>query len=144
MYYEVFTTDYLQVVFRDDNHLLIARWLRPTSLAETQTGYLAVLRAAEAQQCRRWLVDLRRRNMLPPDALNWLYVTFFNQAAAQLGGQLAVAYLIAPTHLQHTDPDMVARFQAEGAVPAGNWRHFTDERAANDWLEQQRPDRHSA
>jgi hypothetical protein len=140
MYHELVTTDYLQVVFRDDNRLLIARWLRPTTLEETQTGYLAMLRAAEAQQCRRWLVDLRRRNMLPADALSWLYVTFFNQAAAQLGGQLSVAYLIAPTHLQHNDPDMTARFQAEGEVPAGRWRHFTDEGTANDWLAQQRPD----
>lgn len=138
MYHDLFTTDYLQVVFRDDDHRLIARWLRPTTLDETQTGYLAVLRAAEEQRCRHWLVDLRRRNMLPAAAVSWLYVTFFNHAAAQLAGRLSIAYLIAPTHLRPDDPDMAARFQPEGEVAAGRWRHFTDERTANDWLAQQR------
>ena len=51
--------DFLDISYRADLDVLMARWLRPVELPELQAGYEQILAAAQAGAGRRWLGDVR-------------------------------------------------------------------------------------
>ena len=57
--------DYLEISCQADLDLLIARWLIPIELPRMQQGHQLLLEAARAGNCRRWLLDVRRRLNTP-------------------------------------------------------------------------------
>ena len=125
--------DFLHLAYRPDLHLLVGRWRRPVSGAELRRGYRAMLAAAEAAGCPRWLVDVRGRGLPDAAAARWLAGTFLPQLPARLAGPLCLAYLVGPRHR--------APLGAAAAGPPGGPEvaFFEDEGALNGWLAQRRP-----
>ena len=58
--------DYLEVNYRADLDLLIARWLIPIELPRMRQGYQLLLEAARAGNYRHWILDVRRYLNTPP------------------------------------------------------------------------------
>ena len=58
----VWVDDFLDISYRADLDVLVARRLRPVELPELQAGYEQMLAAAQAGAGRRWLVDVRHRS----------------------------------------------------------------------------------
>ena len=57
--------DYLEISYRADLDLIIARWLIPIELPKMRQGDQLLLEAARAGNCRRWLLNVRRRLNTP-------------------------------------------------------------------------------
>jgi len=134
MYVPVYSSDSLDITYRSDTCLIIARWMRPVSPAEMHSTYEAVLEAAQQHQCRYWLLDIRRRNHSDDATAHWVTDEFMPQAAAQLQGLVYMSVLLSPTYLYE-----VAARPRLAALPVDTSRayriqYFTDEREANDWL----------
>ncbi len=126
--------DFLHLTHRPDLDLLVARWQRQTTTEEMQRGYEALLAGAVDQQCRRWLVDARRRDHANQQGTPWMVGTFFPLITSQLGGSVRLAYLLAPTHLRE--------LEADTTVPALTYfdnrpyrvLRFANEQPAMQWL----------
>lgn len=115
--------DFLELRYRPDVQLLVARWRRPVSAPELRQGYLAMLRMARAVQCCFWQVDLRSRNA--PDEVDrrWLTGEFLVQAAQRLDGPVCLGYLLTPSLLAQlggptAGSNQVAFFSEEGPLTA--------------------------
>ncbi|MFD1469349.1 hypothetical protein ACFQ48_14050 [Hymenobacter caeli] len=123
--------DFLHLAYRPDLHLLVGRWRRPVSGAELRRGYRALLAAAEAAACPRWLVDVRGRGPLDADAARWLLGEFLPRLPACLPGPVCLGYLVSPRQRAPAGP--------VGPAPAGTQvEFFEDEGALNHWLAPRR------
>ena len=116
--------DFLELRYRPDVQLLVARWHRPVSGAELRQGYYAMLRLAREVNCTRWKVDLRSRNAPAPADRHWLAAEFLVQAAQRLDGPVCLGYLLTPSLLVQLGsptpgPSRVAFFSEEG--PLTEW-----------------------
>ncbi|QDA59905.1 hypothetical protein [Hymenobacter jejuensis] len=127
--------EYLQIVFRSDLNVLVGRWMRQTTPSEMQQGYHDLLDVAVSQNCRRWLVDVRRRDHANQDGTSWMQQTFFPQLAPRLGSKVSLAYLFAPSHLND--------LEADATVPPLTYfdgrpyrvQRFVEEHIAMSWLD---------
>jgi hypothetical protein len=115
--------DFLELRYRADLQLLVARWRRPVSAAELRQGYRATLRLARAVGCPFWQVDLRSRNA--PEAADWQWLTteFLARATQRLAGPLCLGYLLSPKLLTQmggptAGTNQVAFFAEEGPLTA--------------------------
>ena len=130
----IFVQDFLEISYRSDLNLLLARWLRPIELSEMQHGYNLLLDAAAAGGCRQWLLDVRRRQNTHQVGAQWMVATFLPQLAPRLGGRTRLAYLMAPVYLRDE--------AADAAFPAADYfsdkpfvsERFIEENAALAWL----------
>lgn len=130
------TQEFLNISYRSDLDLLVGRWLRPIELAEMQQGYQQLLETAVANNCRRWLLDVRRRQNTHQIGAQWMVSTFLPLLAPQLDGRTRLAYLMAPVYLRDTAAD--AAFPPptyfEGKSFIGE--RFIEENAAIAWLNE--------
>ena len=75
----------LEITPRPDLPAIVARWQREITAAELRAGYFAILAAADALGCWRWLLDLRRREELAsPELTTWVNNDFFPQLVGRL------------------------------------------------------------
>lgn len=90
--------DYLRIQYSHDFDVLQVAWLRAVSQAELECGYQQV--QAMALRCRasRWLIDARKRPLLPGQGI-WLYQTFMPSLYAFFAEPLRVASLQTPQQL---------------------------------------------
>ena len=134
-------SDYLHIVHRPDLSMLVARWLRPVSAAETREGYLQILEAARQSHCPYWLLDGRRR--LPADAetTRWGFEEYFPHLRAQVGQVVFLSQLISPAYQQVTHTIAAFQQNEHNPSPAYRMRLFNDEAQAVAWLRscQQEP-----
>ena len=132
----ILVKDYLEISYRPDLDLLLGRWLRPIELAEMQHGYELLLEAAVASHCRRWLLDVRRRQNTHQVGAAWMVSTLLPQLAARLGGRARLAYLLVPAFLRDAAADAAFPPPAyfEGKPFIGE--RFIEERAAIAWLRE--------
>ena len=130
----ILVEDFLEISYRADLDLLLGRWLRPIELAEMQRGYQLMLDAAQAGQCRQWLLDVRRRQNTHQVGAQWMKSTFLPQLAARLGGRTRLAYLLAPAYLRDESADAAfppaAYFDGKPFVG----ERFIEENTALQWL----------
>lgn len=115
--------DFLELRYRPDVQLLVARWRRAVSRAELRQGYYAMLRLAREVGCACWKVDLRSRNAPDEADRHWLTAEFFAQAAQRLDGPVCLGYLLSPSLLAQlgtptAGPNRVAFFSEEGPLTA--------------------------
>ncbi|RZK62079.1 MAG: hypothetical protein EOO59_03485 [Hymenobacter sp.] len=90
----VFPSNAFSLEYRADLGLVIGRWLMDLPPPALQGTYEAMLAAAQAHNnCRFWLLDLRRRPVAGPDLNEWFRDQFSPRLAAVLGGPLFTAYL---------------------------------------------------
>ncbi|OGX91143.1 hypothetical protein [Hymenobacter coccineus] len=122
----------LDLVYRPDLPALIARWQREVTPYELQTGYQAVLAAADAAGCSRWLLDLRRREDVTEPAVNtWFGTTFAPELRERYGAPVRLAFLVSPLRAQQAVTAVVSAADADCRIAT-----FTDEAAAHFWLAQ--------
>lgn len=129
--------DFLEISYRADLDLLVARWLRPIELPQLQRGYGLLLEAALAGNCRRWLLDVRRRLNTHQLGASWMVSTFLPQLGPVLGGRTRLAYLLAPVYMRDSSADSAFPPAAyfEGKPFIGE--RFIEENAALAWLGQE-------
>ena len=122
--------DYLDISYRADLDVLVARWLRPVELPELQAGYKQLLAAAQAGAGRRWLIDVRRRFNTHQLGAQWMV----SSLGPALGGRSRLAYLLAPMYLRDPAADSAfpppSYFESKPFV--GN--RFMEENTAITWL----------
>ena len=116
--------DFLELRYRPDMQVLVARWRRPVSAAELRQGYYAILRLAREVNCACWQVDLRSRNAPDEADRRWLTADFLTSAAQRLDGPVCLGYLLSPSLLAQmgsptASTNRVAFFSEEG--PLTDW-----------------------
>jgi hypothetical protein len=128
-----FTLDY-----RPEQHLLIGRWLRPASLPEIQAHYQALLAAALVHdKCHHWLLDVRRRPAIDPDAALWFREEFGPQLPLALGQPVALAYFAMVNQDIATQNPALKENIRQGSLQNGHYRYFNQESDALAWLATQ-------
>ena len=138
MLFELTTTaidDFLTISYRPDLDVLVARWLRPIELPEMERGYWALLAEAELRQCRRWLLDVRRRRNTHQIGAAWMVRTLLPELGPRLGGRARLAYLLMPAFMRDEAADAAfpppAYFDGKPFVG----ERFVEEHRAFEWLQ---------
>ncbi|MDU0370627.1 hypothetical protein ACFPAF_09510 [Hymenobacter endophyticus] len=127
--------DYLDVAYRADLDVLLARWMRRVTLDEMQQGYRYLLEKAEVHTCRYWLLDARRRSNTDREGAGWMINTFLPGLHTRLGGRTYLAYLLVPIIMRDVEADAAfppASFFADKPFVG---ERFIDEREAIAWLQ---------
>ena len=126
--------DFLDISYRADLDVLVARWLRPVDLPKLQTGYEQMLAAAQAGAGRRWLIDVRRRFNTHQVGAQWMVASLLPRLGPALGGRSRLAYLLAPMYLRDSAADSAfpPASYFEGKPFIGD--RFVEENAAIEWL----------
>jgi hypothetical protein len=133
-----FSPDSFSLTYLPDEQLLIARWLRPVLLAELQTHYAAVLAAALAHgSCRHWLLDVRRRQINDPEAVQWFGQEFSPRLPTLLGQPVVIAYFsMVNQDIASADPNLWENIR-QGSLQGSQYCYFNQESDALAWLAQQ-------
>jgi hypothetical protein len=127
----------LEITPRPDLPAIVARWQREITASELQAGYLAILAAADALGCSRWLLDLRRRDEVVSAEVNqWVEADFFPQLPGRYAAPVRIAFLISPLRAaRQPEPSSVAAISAATRPEHGyHTKLFTEEAAAYQWL----------
>ena len=127
----------LEITPRPDLPAVVARWQREITDSELRAGYFAILDAADAQQCSRWLLDLRRRDELTSNELTaWINADFFPKLPQRYAQPVRIAFLVSPMRAlqEQSDSSVAAIATASQARHGYSTALFTDEAAAYDWL----------
>ena len=127
----------LEITPRPDLPAIVARWQREITAAELRAGYFAILAAADALGCWRWLLDLRRREELAsPELTTWVNDDFFPQLVGRYASPVRLAFLISPRRAAHGQSDSsVAAISATERPDTHYFTSlFTDEAVAYQWL----------
>ncbi len=126
--------DFLDITYRPDLDVLVARWLRPINLSEMRRGYDALLVEALKGCRQRWLLDVRRRLNTHLVGAQWMVSTFLPQLGPRLGGRTRLAYLLGPEYLRDEAAD--AAFPPPGYFAGQSFvaDRFIEEQAAISWL----------
>ena len=120
----------LDLLHRPDLPVLIARWHREVSPAELRAGYEALLVAADAAACGRWLLDLRRReDLTEPSVTAWFSQTFAPALRGRYPEAVRLAFLVSPLRAGQPVMAVVSAADADCEIAT-----FIDEAAAHDWL----------
>lgn len=130
---ETFTLQY-----RSDVHILELRWLRPTTMAETQASYQAALVLAQSHRCSHWLLDSRCTGPIEVSETTWLADVFLPAVAALFAPRpLRLAVFSSPLRLEQMRSDEQVRpvvARALAAVRPYEASVFADEATAVAWL----------
>ncbi|MBF9221832.1 hypothetical protein [Hymenobacter ruricola] len=129
----------LEITPRPDLPAIVARWQREITAPELQAGYFAILAAADALGCWRWLLDLRRRDELAtPELTVWMNTEFFPKLPGRYPVPVRIAFLISPLRAQQQQSvSSVAALSATARPGQGYLTAlFTEEAAAYQWLGQ--------
>ena len=120
----------LDLQHRPDLPAVIARWQREVTPAELQAGYEAVLAAADAAACGRWLLDLRRREDLTEPVVNaWFSRVFAPALRGRYPEAVRLAFLISPLRARQPVMAVVSATDTDCEIAT-----FTDEATAHAWL----------
>jgi hypothetical protein len=130
--------EYLLLTHRPDLGQLVLRWMRPASSEEHRQGYRVALDLAGREKVGRWLIDLRSRGLADAADFSWVMHNFRASLAAALPGTRPhLAYLVTPYHAELLN-QRLAEEMATDLVDAVAVRVFTEEQAAQQWLQQGR------
>jgi hypothetical protein len=127
----------LEITPRPDLPALVARWQREITVPELKAGYFAILDAADAMDCARWLLDLRRRDELTtPELAAWLKADFFPKLPRRYAEPVRLAFLVSPLRAQVEQSDSSVATISNNVQPNQGFLTalFTDEAAAHRWL----------
>ncbi|MVN78224.1 hypothetical protein GO988_17990 [Hymenobacter sp. HMF4947] len=130
--------DAFSLEYRPEQHLLIGRWLRPVTLAEAQAIYEALLAAALAHDnCRHWLLDIRRRAVGDAALIHWFGEAFTPRLAAAFASPVYIAYFAMITHDEAAaNPSLDDNIQ-QGTILGTHYHYFNQEGDCLAWLAHQ-------
>lgn len=130
---EIFTLEY-----NSFQRVLVARWLQPVELADIKASYEAILAAAQANDnCRHWLLDIRRRPVGDAAGLEWFRHEFSGRLMPTLGGPVFIAYFAMISQADALQLVGVRDSIREGETAGGHYHYFNREDEALAWLAQQ-------
>jgi hypothetical protein len=125
----------LDIVNRPELPALVARWQREITPPELQAGYQAILAAADACGCWRWLLDLRRREELATADINrWMEHSFLPLLAHRYAQPVRIAFLVSPLRALQLVNATGAEAPTNAVVHTHQQATFIDEAAAYAWL----------
>ena len=127
----------LEITSRPDLPAIVARWQREITVAELQAGYFAVLAAADALGCWRWLLDMRRREELAtPELTTWVNQDFFPRLIHRYAQPVRIAFLVSPLRAAQEQSASSATAISASSHPTQNYHTalFTDEALVYQWL----------
>ncbi|GAB3315363.1 hypothetical protein ACFQT0_00885 [Hymenobacter humi] len=127
----------LEITPRPDLPALVARWQREISVPELKAGFFAILDAADAMDCGRWLLDLRRREELTtPEVTAWVNADFFPKLPRRYAEPVRIAFLVSPMRAQqeHSGSSVATISGTQRPDQGFATGLFTDEAAAYRWL----------
>jgi hypothetical protein len=132
----LFSTAYLEITYDASTQVLTGNWLRGVMPFELHRGYDAILDHAVEQDCRFWLLDIRRRACIDSSDVLWTLNEFLPKVQPRLKRTTYLAFLMAPHHL--------AGDLADGKVPDSTYyderpyrnERFTEREDALAWLQQ--------
>ncbi|MBC8084578.1 MAG: hypothetical protein H7Z21_15380 [Hymenobacter sp.] len=130
-----FSTAYLDVTHDDVLQVLVGRWKRGVMPFELHQGYAAILDAAAGNNCRFWLLDIRRRTGIDASDVLWTVEDFFPRLYPRLGNTTYMAFLMAPHHLAGVLADIGLPTSPDPEGQPYLHQRFTDEPTALAWLE---------
>jgi hypothetical protein len=128
------TPELLRLTYEPARQLLVGSWGYQPSQPELAPAYERLRGVALKCRARRWLQDIRLRTLPDPYTTQWLFDEFYPDLSQQLGGQLRVAYLVAPRlrGLIEAGPDFQPLAWYTGKPFTVNF--FGDEATAIAWL----------
>ena len=138
MYQQLASTSFLHIAYRPDSCLLVGRWQCSINEAQLREGYELLRRAAIEHECGYWLIDARRRIDRRHNGPEWVVTSFLPRAQAELSRPLCVAFLVLPNHLRELEAETGPPIHLNNPVALLQYARFTEEGAANGWLEAQR------
>jgi hypothetical protein len=134
-----FSTPEFPILYRPDLNILVGRWMiEVTRTEEIKKNYGQLFKAAvEANNCRFWLLDARRRFRTTQEVTGWVNSQVPTMGLEKLGGELRVVFLLAPHQLRaSTDsPPFPSLFHP--TLGHAMSAQFTDEGEAIAWLRKQ-------
>jgi hypothetical protein len=117
--------------------LLRGEWAGPVPAAALPACYGQLLVAAEAHDCRFWLLDMRRRNWHDAAFAEWFSTDFAAQASQVVGQPLFIACVVQPGQRPQVEgqcnEQLLRQITAYNVFPF----YFADERLARAWLRDQ-------
>lgn len=132
-----YPADAYSLEYRPDQHLLIGRWLRPVSLAESQAIYDATLQAALAHDnCRHWLLDIRRRPVSDDALMAWFGEQYAPRLAAAFERPVYLAYFAMISHDEAATNPTLERNIQRGSIQGTHYHYGNDEGECLAWLTQ--------
>ena len=131
----LYPADSFSLDYRPDQHLLIGRWLRPVTLAESQAIYEAVLQAALAHdRCRHWLLDIRRRPATDEALMQWFGEVYAPRLAAAFQAPVYLAYFAMIDHDEAATNAIIERNMQRGYVLGTHYHYGNNEGECLAWL----------
>jgi hypothetical protein len=128
-------TPFLDLSYRREEHMLVARWLCKMSPDAFQAGYHHLLALAVQHHCPFWLLDVRRSLPNCAQHAQWLLYQFcpLLTPALQATTPVYAAYLVNPPHLVNYTEELlpVLAHQLNTCYRASA---FIEEGPTNTWL----------
>jgi hypothetical protein len=132
------SVDIFSWAYEPGTGFLRGEWAGPLPLRELPTCYGQLLVAAEAHDCRFWLLDMRRRNWHDAAFAEWFSQVFVAQASRAVGQPLFLACLVPPGWRSQVEgqcnEQLLRRIIDYNVFPF----YFTEEQPARAWLHDQR------
>ena len=117
--------------------LLRGEWARPVPTAALPACYGQLLVAAEAHDCRFWLMDMRRRNWHDAAFAEWFSTDFAQRASQAVGQPLFIACVVQPGQRPQVEgqcnEQLLRQITDYNVFPF----YFTEEDQARAWLRDQ-------
>ncbi|GAB3637109.1 hypothetical protein GCM10027422_26990 [Hymenobacter arcticus] len=133
-----YSPDSFSIEYRAEQHLLVGRWLRPVLLEELQSHYEAMLAAALAHEnCRHWLLDVRRRPYRDAAAAQWFGDKFGPRLPQALGQPVVIAYFAMVSQEVAREDATLWSNMVQGSLQGSRYCYFNQESMALAWLGQQ-------
>lgn len=132
------SVDVFNCAYEPATGFLRGEWTGPLPLSELPACYGQLLVAAEAHDCRFWLLDMRRRNWHDAAFAAWFSQVFVAQASRAVGQPLFLACLVPPGLRPQVEgqcnEQLLRQITDYNVFPF----YFTDEQPARGWLHDQR------
>jgi hypothetical protein len=127
--------DQFSLTYDVEQGLLIGVWLSDTDEEELYPSYERLLKAAkEHENCRFWLLDMRKRSWHSLEFAKWFGSLLVNEIITELGSPVFVAYVAKEAHridIEGVANDAMLRQSAQVEFYP---YYFDNEQAAREWL----------
>ena len=131
-------TTALELHYCSDDDLLKVCWHDDVPLPQLQDDYRTVLQAARSHGATRWLLDVRRREGLTPEAADWITTQWLPHAAVEMQpATLRLAYCISDARARLISASPVLEplvRKALAGIHSYEMSMFHDRQEAVDWL----------
>lgn len=138
MYLDYTASDFLTISYNCDTQILVGRWLRSVTPAESRRGYEELVTAARKEKASSWLLDVRRCHSSAPETQQWLKESYYPSVTAELASPVCVVYFMSPDLRKDFEVNGTLQGPTSYAGKPFRLNLCTTEGECLDWLMQQR------